>query len=269
MVAEGTGPAPTIDSWESRRTNVRFGGGLQTVLSFLLFGAFALPWVTVSCDTARTRELSGFDLALGADPDIRASAESRDHEDVLEVVDGLRGAAVLLFMELLLLAALAGLMTWTGAAPLAAVAAVVATMLAHGFVAFGVASMDRVLGPETHHHGGLFAASALAALTCVVALGTAASSRWGLALEHDQAPNRLAWWTVGAILSTGVIFGLALAAESGPLAVVALVAALVASLPLWGIAAWLTFSEPTLRAGIVLAVAGIPLAIGGGALLAG
>jgi hypothetical protein len=234
--------------------------GSLAVLYALLLAAFALPWVTISCDTAQTKALSGYDLALRTDPEIRGSTDSEAFDDIMDAVTGLRriaGVVLILTLATAFLASRVAFSSTSGTRP-AGVLLLLATMTAHGFVAFLYGSWE-LFGADTHHHAGFGFAFALAIIGALLALPLGPASR------QDPIGRKV---NVASMVAVGFAIFLALAmyplASASPAGGVFVIVACVLA---WILSAMLTLREPTARSGIGLIVSGAPLALIGGLLL--
>jgi hypothetical protein len=264
--AAGTYWSPGAAERPRGRLRRRILGGELAVLYVLLLAAFSLPWLTVSCDSTQTKALSGYDLAFRADPEIRdpeirGSLEPQTVERIMDPVTGFRRiAAVLLALTLLSMAAALGV-AFTATNP-HGLMIFLATMTAQGFVALLFGRDDAT---NAHHHFGLGVAIAIATLAALLALPLGATERrQPMGRKRDVA----SWCALGAALVLGLgIVQVMLDARLEGDAVGFLV--LLGALPAWLLSAVLTVRDVTVRSGIGLMVAGVPLSALGGSLLSG
>jgi hypothetical protein len=251
-------------SWDPG-VRVRGSALAVAVLNALVLLCFALPFASVSCGTARTETLTGWELASGADAGIRTEQGEPGHvtpspsEDAAEVRATLRKLRAVVRMEFLLAAvgvvvaatalvrsSLAGEAARSFLLPGAVVSAM-------SFVAAIAVGAGEAFGPEVHHYEGFWMAFGLAAVGIVPALVYARSeNEW----EEDvpDGLQRFQWIGSGA----AVFGGLLVAAPAGPLGL--LVGAVVAvPLFLTGLFA-LAFMRPASSSFVAAILGGVVVA---------
>jgi len=186
------------------------GAGLSAVFCAWLYlgilAAFALPFVSVSCSSASTREMSGWDLVLGNDTGIPHDADATDRKEVEEAVGAQRSVAIPLAAGATVLALgclAAAIRPRRGLAVAVALGSLLEVL---AFVTDLSAGQGTPLGPTVHHLGGYW----LAAGAGVAASGIACvqTARMGVRLSPWKLIGTIVGFVVAALGAYG--FGLIL-----------------------------------------------------------
>jgi hypothetical protein len=260
MQAEATPDTATVlpepsQWWVRREPWLKVHGSLMTLLCGLALLCFALPWVVVSCGTARTEQLSGFELAFGMDPGINDFADPDDVREVEKMVSGLQDFAVLMFLVAAGALVCGVLMALVPAQATGRIGLFLATMAAQGYFGFWAAT-EEYWGADAERQNGLYFAQAFALLAAIWAIPLAALTRGGNRLSHSRA----AWSALVAVCLVVPLTVLSAAGGEGAVKV-AVIAGVLVCVVVWCVSALLTISEPTWKSGVALLLSGIPLAL--------
>ena len=173
-------PSRTNEHAISARFPPRRLGVLSLALQLAIPAAFALPFLSMSCGSAKTEPLTGYELLVESDPDWLESDEAIDPIDEEKILVAVRSASfrarIAFGLCLAAVAASIWLVVSNGAIGAAWVLAGTSILGALAYAPLLTPGSGLDDNPTAHHYVGVFLAAALALTAAIVSLASTKSS---------------------------------------------------------------------------------------------